>query len=800
METGGSIWYIVPMPLNVAAICVHFYQPWWLIGSLAALVPIVLAIHDRHATPAPNAWSVLMRSAAIVLLCAALSGPSVAGSSSSRMDWLVLNDVSDSTRSSTSQLSLDDNLCTVVDFAGSLGSEADRTATFIAPALTFAQIKAPDIAGVVIRTDGHFQDMDWKPSAKSLGSAGAKVFILPIASAQPDAAITGFSAHRDVSDNVQLGVTIASNFHMERVLRVYRQHALLVERQVLLEANQAITILVLDTAGAPNSVQYEASLTPGDAYAENDRAEALVGPAIARTAIVCDDANALALTPGAKSISMTQAPHHAVDYHHYSAVLLHDPNGEALTNSQRTALAEYVRSGGGLVMLGASAGERSDDDPLLGVSALESDRFRRKPLRVIVVLDASGSMTGTLVDDAGQMRSKFDQASEALLAVRPHITDADSLAVVTFNDTAKTVYDSSSGRVDWQGLRQSLTNVGCAGPTYADEGLKHLLKMDDPHGLDTLVILVTDLAVRPMDASALANRLNNANIALAIVTVDDDEESIPEPSVMALAEMMDSALVRAQGYTGLADIFARFIKRHRGSSMIRGKFVSNSALFGVNLSGAPFETWWPSVPASEAQVLARIEPGPIVATKQAGAGRSISIATGDLNFSTNLQSLLRSALRYVTLHEGKYRVEIDSRNDRSPVLRILSKDSMLPDNLHFHIHTAEGIIQAHQTGPGRYLAALPSTQALSGVTVVLDDMVIWRGFYGGLAPREYLRTGPNDEALRELANLTGATIITEAQLPLATTAAREQYADISNALLLGALAIMLVNWMLFRPV
>ncbi|MDY6913049.1 MAG: VWA domain-containing protein, partial [Planctomycetota bacterium] len=516
---------------------VRFFQPWWLLATVAAIVPLLLARRARRRGRHIATLSVIVQCLAVLAAGAALGRPRIGLSERAARATMILRDTSASTRG---QMDILLNLpaempCREVHFAETIfrpgrvrrgGLEATRAG----PALRLAAAQYDDIAGVVILTDGQFQDTDWPAAAAALGRTGAAVAVVPAESPPPDARIADFSACLAADGAAELKVTVRSNAMQRRTLTIARrnrQAAVLLTRTLEMPAGDAATIRIQDRPPADRAAVYEARLQEPDTFAENDAAVAVVLPARRRVALVSRRNDSLAkqlarnTSLPVEQVSPADLAGRQFRWLDYAAVVEVDSTGMLLSAQQRAGLAEYVRSGGGLVLIGAGPYETyaHRDDPLNRIAALVANPHERRPLKLAVVLDASGSMVRPARSGDGQAgrRARFDIAAEAVSALQRHLTPADALAVIAFSDCAKVVYDSGASRPDFAALRDALARIQPGGPTRVADALRLATDQSPPAGADGLVLLLSDLLTETFDPAPMAERFRLAGYSMAVV-------------------------------------------------------------------------------------------------------------------------------------------------------------------------------------------------------------------------------------------------------------------------------------------
>ena len=817
---------------------VHLGQPAWLLAAVAAAVPVALVFHARRRGRAVPTLNVLLQCLAIAAIAGALAQPTVPLGARGNRHVLVLRDVSASCRGqANAELPLPEDLpaerydfATAVAPAGTDGGDANETN--LAGALRLALARRKDLSGLIVRTDGRFTDDGWRAPADALGRANVPVAIVAMDSPPADARVAELAAERD-DDAVHLAVTVASNALLRRTvtLRRHRPPAAtpLLTRTLDLLPGQPATFRLTETPPPTEAAVYRVELAPGDALAGNDSAEALVLPARTRFAVVGDSAPVAGL--GVTAVAPAAAPQTAAGWAAYAAVVLVDSTGTVLSPNARAALGEYVRAGGGLVLVGAGPHGSPDDrhDPLNEAAALLANPCERRPLHLIVALDASGSMAEA-VEPLGP-RIKFHQAAEAVLSLRRHLADADALTVLTFNDSARAIYDSGPRAIDFGALAEALGGVRPAGGTDVFQAIKLAAGTDAFPERDAMLLVVSDLLTKPFRADRAADLLGGRKLSLAVVAIGSASASAPAAGpIEALVRRLGAPpIVRREHLAGLAGVFARLLRDRRGDAVRHGQFraATPQETFGRAAGELPQTArYLLCAPQPNAKVLARVADGdPLLARRRVGLGRSVALALPagrDENpawhASGELVRLTIGAARWARRPEadprfaGRVRRRAAGPGPREHLaVRVDAADANGPMNrleliAEVHVATAgEGGLTTtplRQTAPGRYEASVPVLRGGAALAVRLaSERVVFRAAVPRGAPAELATVGTDWETLRELAERTGGRITPSADLAeLATELASRARMDLWPVLLGIAAAVMLIEWAAARVV
>jgi len=811
--------------------------------AAAAAAPVLLALWGRRhgrRTPAPLA---AMQVLAVLLAGAALARPSAPVGPAAARPYMLLRDVSASLRGQDANLDLPADLpretYVFADGVAPLGTAVGQATTLLAPALRLALArrgglpaagKQAGLAGLIVQTDGRFADSDWRSAAAAAGRAGLPALVVPMDSPPADARIADFAARRAPDGAVELSVSLASNALDRRTVAVRRTGLAppveLLSRRLDLLADQPAGLHLTD-ADAPRDAAavYEARLSAGDEFPENDSAAAIALPRVRRAALV--GGGAIAAEALARQADMpvvavraAEAPATAAGWMGYCCVVLQDANGTLLAPASRAALAEYVRSGGGLVLVGAAPhGSPADrDEPLSRVAALVANPHERRPLKVTLVLDASGSM-GEAADAGGTGGTKFDQAVEAAMSLRRHLTDADALSAIVFSDSPRRVYDSGPRPVDFAALRQALRAVRPAGPTDVEKALFLAAGELAAEGRDGLVLVVSDLLTRPFQrADALAAALRQHKLTLAVVQIASSGSPYPDhPSDLeALVRALGSpAVVSRPDLSGLADVFARFLRQARPSALRTGAFEARVVreAFGTPPGPLPrVQSYLLSAPRDSAVVLAKVGPegDPLLARRQVGLGRSVTLALDPRaganpawELAGRLTGMTAGVARVAAAPVGDprfactadragdlLRVSVEAADANGPMngLRLTALVGGVEDD-------AGRPVELPQTAPGRYAADLPAPAGAAALVLRADGAAVWRTALPQLPAPELARLGADWANLRSLAELTGGRIVARVDLAgLARSLDRRRRMELWPWLLAAAAAVMLLEW------
>jgi len=576
------------------------------------------------------------------------------------------------------------------------------------------------------------------------------------------------------------------------------------------------------------SASFTATLAKGDAFSENDRVAAAVGPVVRRAALIGAPGGykpagfAAAVGMSVDALGAQQLGARAEALGNYAAVVLVDDTGQLLAPAQRRGVAQYVRHGGGLVILGAGPHRSPADrlDPLNRAAALVPNPYDRKPLALTVALDASGSMGQTVESAAGELM-KFDQAAEAALSLKRHLTDRDTLRVIVFSDRAREVYSSGPDRPDFAKLAGALRGVRPTGATNVFPALELAAKGAPDAKRQGLLIIVSDLQTEKFDPPRAAEMLKKAKLDLAIVAIAAPTATPSTEPLEALRKLLDAPLEKRDHLVGLARIFAGFLRTVRGSAVRRGQFTlrsQNPSPDSTALAGKPADAYILSARHSDAGVTLQIGSDDILARRTVGLGRSVSFALASADGANrallatgDFTGVLAAATKWAARRAADARFSGDvTRSGREALIMLRAADSAgTPINmLELSVRTLGGLdesprkVSMQQVAPGRYTANFALGESASDFHVVdVGGRVVWRGGLQKTYPPEFDAIGPNYANLRRLAALTGGRLVEpQALAEVARTGRQTGRWEIWPWLAAVALTLMLLDWLASRTI
>ncbi|MCP4379717.1 MAG: ThuA domain-containing protein, partial [bacterium] len=378
---------------NLVASAGLFAHRWPLVALVAVCGPILFSALARRRGRQIARLSVILQCVALAAVVVALARPSLQIPQAASSKWLILNDVSDSTRGQQSLDAIPPEIAPRLEyvFAGGVapvGQKLDTTQSELAAALRLAVARSDELAGVIIPTDGRFTDAHWHPAAESLARSGLTVSVIPRDRPPRDVRIAEFVATRTAGRKVSLRASVIANAVTDSVIEIRSTSdgKSLLKRKINLLPSEPVTISISTAVPEDRAASFSAVLISRDAFSENDSGFASVGPVVRRVALVGPPGgykpNALAATSGMPVDALSPRQLGSKSLENYAALVIVDDSGQLLTPAQRRDVERYVRHGGGLVILGAGPHQSPADrlDPLNRAAALVANPYERKPI------------------------------------------------------------------------------------------------------------------------------------------------------------------------------------------------------------------------------------------------------------------------------------------------------------------------------------------------------------------------------------------------------------------------------------
>ncbi len=322
----------------------------------------------------------------------------------------------------------------------------------------------------------------------------------------------------------------------------------------------------------------------------------------------------------------------------YDLIILSNVPADALSQSQVTALQDYVRTGGGLIAVG---GDRSFTvggyrhtplEEMLPVIS-ESHTARPKPtVAMVLVLDISGSMNDPVAP--GAKERNIDLAKEALRRAVGMLGPRDQLGVLVFEDTSRWIWPLAPV-TDKARIIAKIDTIEAGGETNMYTPLEQAyLALRESYADVKHVIVTTDGIGGPGDFDGLARKMAAAGISMSTVGVGS------EPVRAFMQGLADKAKGRAY-FCDNGKAIPKIFETDTGATAKIGiteepffpQVVRDAPLLrGLDMSQAPTLLGYVETqPRPDAQVVLAAKTGePLLATGHYGRGTTAAF-TSDIH-------------------------------------------------------------------------------------------------------------------------------------------------------------------------
>ncbi len=547
------------------------------------------------------------------------------------------------------------------------------------------------------------------------------------------------------------------------------------------------------TADAPGFVPLRVCIEPElDTFTQNNCADGWVLVQGAPRVLVVGspedcEAVAYALERAGLTIEQTTSdalPLSAQGLVDYAGVVLVNTPARSFAPQSLNALRAFVRDlGGGLAAVGGPQSYGVGGwlgtplEEALPVQMQVQDPTRFPPLLMAVVIDKSGSMG---VAEGGV--TKIRLAAEAAIRVAETLNDADTLAVVAYDDRpADTIGPAPLTERDRVTAQLRRLQVG-GGGIYVRESLDYaagLLRGVTPApGQQRHILLLADGAdaEHQEGVPALVQGLVEAGMTVSVVSIGAGPDV---PFLMTVAEIGNGRFYLTQRAADLPAIFTEETARAKRSYIVEKTFYPAPLTPWLPVAGItvapPLRGYVATTPKAASQVVwEALEGDPLLAVWQYGLGRSVawtSDATGRWaagwveweGFVDFWGAVVRAVLTSPADTDLALRVLPDDDGARLMV-DVVDPDGGYVDGLSLHVQVSpslgEGAAQTVpliQRAPGRYEGRFTPQDRSAVLLRLYGDRDLATG-WAAPAPPEYI-PGDAETAVARLAAQGGAARI-----------------------------------------
>lgn len=508
-------------------------------------------------------------------------------------------------------------------------------------------------------------------------------------------------------------------------------------------------------------------------------------------------------------------PATAKELERFDLVVVSDVPAHFVGAGQMNALDAYVRGyGGGLIMAGGddsfgSGGYQNTKIEQIMPVRFDSEKQRDQPdIALMLVIDRSGSMTGP----------KIEAAKESARVTAEVLSPNDILGVIAFDSEAQ-IYVKPQRAANKMRISQDIARLAPGGGTDIRPGLreafealqtieakvKHVILLSDGEApYDGLVDLVQDMRAARITVSAVGVAGADRNL-LSLITDNGDGRLYMTEDLGALPRIFMKETSEAQKSQLVEDaITVRVAKR---VETIEGTGVE---------SAPPLRGYVSTKPKPTSEVILVSDLGePILARWRHGAGMSVAWTSDVKNrwsqdwiawngYPRFWAQVVRTSMRrkaydsydmFTSIDDGRAQVVVDAIDANDQFVNGLDTKLQVVDPATDQVKQT---LAMDQTAAGRYVAdfaiarygsfLLRAIHSRDGKTVAES-----LGSVSLPYPLEYLRTTPDDSALRQAAVVTGGQ---DQVAPAAAWKAGEESIAFTRELWPWALLAMVGLWLL----
>ena len=452
----------------------------------------------------------------------------------------------------------------------------------------------------------------------------------------------------------------------------------------------------------------------------------------------------------------------------YQLVVLNNWNLEAVPPAQKARLEEFVRQGGGLLVIGGERNVYTEKKP--AEDALE----RALPAKLAPPRAPEGACVVLIVDKSSSMEGrKIELARQSAIGVVENLRPIDLIGVLIFDNSFQWLVPIRRAE-ERTLLKRILTGIIADGGTQIAPALTEAYRRVRPiNAIYKHIVLLTDGISEEGDSLTLAKEAAVNQVTISTVGLGQDVNRAYLEKVAALA--------RGRAYfltdpSGLEQILLRDVKEHTGTTVVEKPFQPLVAKPAEILEGVGMET----APPLEGYVRFTSKPGadvilmadkkdPLLARWQYGLGRS-AVFTSDAKsrwaarwvgwpgFDRFWANLFRDLLPHA--QAGETTAEYSSASGELIVgyrlARHLAEPARIPDIFVFGPGGFQRPVKVEKVAEGvfRGRVRIDDRQGLFRVRPLEDSRVFPEvGLYRQEA--ELAEYGSDEALLRRLAEFTG---------------------------------------------
>lgn len=685
-----------------------------------------------------------------------------------------------------------------------------------------ATLPRDHVRRVIVATDGRDEDGALASAVAAAHADGIDVSLLPVGDrpAVDLVSIAALDAPRLVhaEETVDVAPTIFASSDADVHLEAFLDGSSVATTDHHALAGDSNARLSVRFPTEPGVHELEVAVSaPGDAVSVNDRWRALVEVLPKPRVLIFHDADRgeptlLATLRDAGmdvDVRRTQdAPTDAAGYDRYALVISDEIELGDYSDVQQTALRSWVEDeGGGWIRITGGRPVRSTPRTLREIEPIGPPPAQPepRPLELVIVIDRSGSMSGTPMAQA---------RSAAVAAVHALRLDA-RVGVVAF-----------SGQVDRslppQPMSQStqvinfIRSIDADGGTNiaaAVQGANHIMSRDDRYIHH--VILISDGESEPQSAIAAATALAGRGVSISTITIGSYSSLLAEIARIGRGRYHVTSSAAGLSSLVVSEAMARQPPAQRQSTFVAREQTHLAMLDAVQFSGAPPLTGHAlaTTKPGATQVLAATEGMPLLAHWHRGLGQVASFTSASSGawsdgwrsapiFRQFWTALSRGMLRHRTIEPPRITIERDPAHADRRVVTVVSPfpfEEPAPIARIVRGRETPAELPLSIVGPGVWQATVPA-----GFTFLVDARLPLdpepTSAAGDEQPydAELARFGPDAASLDRLAAIGGGEVLTAPAGILEAPGEAFVRMPMRMPLLFAALVVYLLSLLLVR--
>ncbi|MGD0672787.1 MAG: VWA domain-containing protein [Candidatus Binatus sp.] len=512
----------------------------------------------------------------------------------------------------------------------------------------------PDAHGgpAVMVTDGWQNRGDAERAISAIVSAEIRldIFTPPGARSIPNVTMTALSLPPALEKAAAfaLGVTLENlnDVPVTGTVTIERDGALIDERKVTLaRGSQRFDFPVRnETAGLAS---YTAAFKPDnpalDAYPEDDSLKGWVGVGARRKVLILTDsardANYLGIVVNRMGLEPTIVPVTGAAWDGavsgYDAILINNVPSERIAEAAQNAMAEYVRHGGSLAMVGGDSSFGLGgyaDSPLAAVMpvTMKPPQHKEKKRALVLIIDKSGSMG---------RNDKLTYAKAAAETVTRTLKDNDLIGVVGFDSQPFVVIPLQSVAQSRPYFDQMINRLSAHGQTFMIPALREAERMLGNSGAQVKhVVVLTDGetgGTAEMYYDLVSRMHHDAGTTISTIAVGRDANV---DLLQAIARYGGGSYYQTDNPSNLPQLFVEDFRAHGGEiTMVEKEFTPRTENPDAILKDLAVR----QMPPLKGYVSTEIKPRatmsmyvdrsgtrePVIASWKYGAGKAMAVTT-----------------------------------------------------------------------------------------------------------------------------------------------------------------------------